>query len=52
MIQDVPHTDSSPLALTTGEWPALPLAAWQDTYATLHMWTQIIARSASACVAP
>jgi|SRR5580693_2397065 hypothetical protein len=22
-------------------WPALPLEAWQDTYATLHMWTQI-----------
>src|SRR5581483_2300188 len=22
-------------------WPALPLAEWQDTYRTLHMWTQI-----------
>jgi Family of unknown function (DUF5996) len=22
-------------------WPALPLAEWQDTYATLHMWLQI-----------
>jgi hypothetical protein len=22
-------------------WPELPLAAWQDTYDTLHMWTQI-----------
>ena len=22
-------------------WPALPLDAWRDTYATLHMWTQI-----------
>src|SRR5690348_7294349 len=22
-------------------WPELPLAAWKDTYATLHMWTQI-----------
>jgi hypothetical protein len=22
-------------------WPELPLEAWQDTYATLHMWTQI-----------
>jgi|SRR5579862_502586 len=22
-------------------WPALPLADWQDTYRTLHMWTQI-----------
>jgi hypothetical protein len=24
-----------------GRWPALPLAGWKDTYATLHMWTQI-----------
>jgi hypothetical protein len=23
------------------QWPALPLAKWQDTYATLHMWTQV-----------
>jgi hypothetical protein len=23
------------------EWPELPLASWKDTYATLHMWTQI-----------
>jgi len=23
-------------------WPELPLAAWQDTYSTLHMWTQIV----------
>ena len=22
-------------------WPALPLLAWADTYATLHMWTQM-----------
>ncbi len=25
-------------------WPALPLAAWADTYATLHMWTQIVGK--------
>jgi hypothetical protein len=25
-------------------WPALPFAAWQDTYATLHMWTQIVGK--------
>jgi hypothetical protein len=25
-------------------WPDLPLAAWQDTYATLHMWTQIVGK--------
>ncbi|MGE5724382.1 MAG: DUF5996 family protein [Acidobacteriota bacterium] len=22
-------------------WPLLPLEAWKDTYATLHMWTQV-----------
>jgi len=26
------------------QWPELPLAAWQDTYATLHMWTQIVGK--------
>ena len=25
-------------------WPPLPLAEWQDTYATLHMWTQIVGK--------
>ena len=25
-------------------WPALPLAAWADTLATLHMWTQIVGK--------
>ena len=26
-------------------WPELPLAQWQDTYATLHMWTQIVGKT-------
>ncbi len=25
-------------------WPALALAEWQDTYRTLHMWTQIVGK--------
>src|ERR1700684_2314241 len=25
-------------------WPELPLAAWQATCATLHMWTQIVGK--------
>ena len=25
----------------TAAWPALPLNAWADTYATLHLWLQI-----------
>ena len=32
--------DSLP-SVARAEWPALPLEAWKDTYATLHMWTQI-----------
>ena len=25
-------------------WPALPLSKWKDTYATLHMWTQVVGK--------
>jgi hypothetical protein len=25
-------------------WPALPLESWKDTYATLHMWTQMVGK--------
>src|SRR5580704_9557627 len=25
-------------------WPELPLPAWQATYATLHMWTQVVGK--------
>jgi hypothetical protein len=27
-------------------WPALPYDAWKDTYATLHMWTQVVGKVA------
>jgi hypothetical protein len=30
------------------QWPALPYDAWKDTYATLHMWTQIVGKVALA----
>jgi hypothetical protein len=26
-------------------WPELPFAEWQDTYDTLHMWTQIVGKT-------
>ena len=26
-------------------WPDLPLARWADTFATLHMWTQIVGKT-------
>jgi uncharacterized protein DUF5996 len=33
------------MADAAGEvWPSLALSAWQDTYATLHMWTQIVGK--------
>ena len=36
----------SPEIVVTGpeDWPELPLDAWQDTYNTLHMWTQIVGK--------
>ena len=29
----------------TKAWPPLPLEPWRDTYATLHMWTQIVGKT-------
>lgn len=29
----------------TNAWPSLPLESWRDTYATLHMWTQIVGKT-------
>ncbi|MGB7417187.1 MAG: DUF5996 family protein [Thermosynechococcaceae cyanobacterium] len=28
----------------SNSWPSLALDAWQDTYVTLHMWTQIVGK--------
>ena len=30
--------------MTQAAWPELPYAAWKDTYATLHLWTQIVGK--------
>ena len=35
-----------------GQWPSLPYEEWQDTYATLHMWTQIVGKIALAQAPP
>jgi hypothetical protein len=35
VLSSIPNTHS---------WPELPLDAWQDTYDTLHMWTQIVGK--------
>jgi hypothetical protein len=29
---------------TTAHWPQLPYAAWSDTCATLHLWTQVVGK--------
>ncbi|MGH7333793.1 MAG: DUF5996 family protein [Candidatus Rokuibacteriota bacterium] len=34
------------------DWPPLPLAAWRDTQATLHMWTQIVGKTCLALAPP
>ncbi|PWU08237.1 MAG: hypothetical protein C5B51_08140 [Terriglobia bacterium] len=31
--------------MANADWPELPLAVWKDTYATLHMWTQIVGKT-------
>ena len=33
-----------PAAARSQAWPSLPLEAWSDTCATLHMWTQIVGK--------
>src|SRR5438477_2045946 len=33
-------------------WPDLPLEAWKDTYATLHMWTQMVGKTCLALAPP
>ena len=34
------------------QWPSLPYEEWKDTYATLHMWTQIVGKVALAQAPP
>src|SRR5579864_7248858 len=40
---NIPRMDHSPRDLPQC-WPALPLSSWNDTRATLHMWTQIVGK--------
>src|SRR5690242_19140363 len=48
----MPHADGQSHLDSTALWPSLPLAAWQDTYATLHMWTQIVGKIRMALTPP
>jgi hypothetical protein len=38
--------------MTDELWPPLPYDAWKDTYATLHMWTQVVGKVALAQAPP
>ena len=38
--------------MNEARWPALPYDEWKDTYATLHMWTQIVGKVALALAPP
>jgi hypothetical protein len=35
---------TSPRMHQRSAWPELPYSAWKDTYATLHLWTQIVGK--------
>jgi hypothetical protein len=37
-------TDSDKAEARAEVWPSLPLEEWADTYATLHLWTQIVGK--------
>lgn len=38
------HLNSSGSNPRSDLWPSLPFQEWKDTYATLHMWTQIVGK--------
>jgi len=38
--------------MTDAQWPALPYDEWKDTYATLHMWMQVVGKVALAQAPP
>ncbi len=38
------HSSSRTMASNGDLWPPLPYQEWQETYATLHMWTQIVGK--------
>jgi len=33
-----------PTSVAAEAWPALPIESWEDTRATVHMWTQIVGK--------
>ena len=39
-------------SVSDAAWPALPYEEWKDTYATLHMWMQVVGKVALAKAPP
>ena len=35
---------NNPTTSHLAAWPSLPLEVWRETYATLHLWTQIVGK--------
>jgi hypothetical protein len=46
------HDNSQRLTDLSECWPSLPLESWEDTRATLHMWTQIVGKVRLALTPP
>src|SRR5919197_3930884 len=38
--------------MSNGDWPELRSGEWSDTYATLHMWLQVVGKIALALAPP
>src|SRR5438874_12581882 len=47
-----PSSERIMAGMTDERWPALPYDEWKDTYATLHMWTQVVGKVALALAPP
>ena len=39
-----PNGSPVPTATSLPAWPELPYLAWRDTYATLHLWSQVVGK--------
>ena len=48
----MPRQPAPASAARSAGWPALPLAAWADTYATLHRWLQVVGKTRLALAPP
>lgn len=45
----MPHSPYRYIPSSAADWPELDFNAWKDSYATLHMWTQIVGKIRLAC---